>query len=166
MKQKLQKKDLTKHFEAILGRPLGEFEAGVIKLREEMAVWSFESDNGNIMSREIGTTGDSTKACSSSNLFSIGGLASTGENGKIEFLLSDYHCAGVLSISFPIIFVATVQSQEPIFVTSRTFEVYSSGSGNISDVRVELYTWDSNGSPAGSKFVKWFCQFPNFPIIL
>jgi hypothetical protein len=169
MDKKPQERDLRRHFEAILGHELEDIFEGEIALRERIAVWSEKYDNGHITSREIGTTGQSTKACGNAGVFFIGGQTVTGSDGKVEFLLSDYHCffareTGSSNIAtFPIIFVATPQSREPVFVTTRTTAVFKGGS--FTDVKIEIYTWDHSGAPAKTKSVDWFCQLPFLSII-
>jgi hypothetical protein len=158
MAQKTQQPDLKKHFEAILGREIVDLSEGeIIVLRELVGLYS--TDQGEFSSREIGTTGFSTKACGQAGLFSIGGITITGVDGKAEFLLSDYHChhnpgaSEAIPPAPPVIFVATAQSDKPVFVTTRTFIA------NL-DLRVEIYTWEPGGAPAGGQVVKWFCRFP------
>lgn len=171
MDDKPQRRDLRKHFEAILGYEIGEIEDRVFALRSRTAIWSKELDSAHLTSREFGTTGDSTKACFKLPVLSISGLTLTGSDGKAEFLLSEYYCLPAVgageppeSPTSPIIFVATAQSRDPVFVTTLVSEV--SAPGVTTDVRVEIFTWKPNGSPAGSKLVKWFCQFPfNFGTI-
>jgi len=164
MNTKPQQRDLREHFEAILGPELKDLSDGEFVLRASTALWS-QDTNGHITSREIGTSGDSTKVCVDSRILSVGGLTFTGLDGKAEFLLSDYHCApndspGNIALNFPIILVATVQSQDPVFVTTRTSEVYVTGTSTITDVRIEIYTWESGGVPAKGQLVKWICQCP------
>jgi hypothetical protein len=159
------KQNLKKHFEAILGRELADLSDGEILLRESTGLFSYEEGQGT--SREIGTEGDSTKACGKHLLLSIGGMTATGPNGKAEFFISDFHCFGGRDNSIaprhPIILVATAQSPEPVFVTTRTF--IATKNDGFRDVKVELYTWEPGGNPARSKLVKWFCRFPFDQII-
>jgi len=74
--------------------------------------------------------------------------------------IGDNYCvptpeAGGVSLhpTSPIILVATAQSQEPIFVTTRTLEVPGV-------VRIVIYMWEPGGAPAKGKLVKWICLFP------
>lgn len=162
MEQKPQRRDLRSHFEAILGHEIGEIEDSVFELRERRAVWSEEFDNGHVTSREINTTGDSTKACASFAILSVGGLTTTDGEGKAEFLLSEYWCPPQLPVAilftFPIIFVATAQSTAPVFVTTRTSEIFVNEA--VADIRVKIFTWEPGGAPAKDKLVKWFCRLP------
>lgn len=161
MAKRRVQRDLKRHFEAILGRDLVDLSDGEIMLRESTGLSSFVQ--GQDTSREIGTTGVSSKACRERGLFSIGGLTVTGSDGKAEFLISEHHChravPGDLVVpEHPVIFVATAQSAEPVFVTSRTF--LAKDADGLPDLRVEIYTWEPGGAPAGTRLVKWFCQFP------
>jgi hypothetical protein len=161
--------DLREHFAAILGRKVADISHGEVQLRERTAVWSLAP--GAVTEREIGTTGNSTKGCGGSLVFSIGGITATGIGGSAEFLLSEFYCPQfeeilphIFTLDFPIIFVATVQSSNPGFVTTRTSEITDTN-GDITDWRIEIFTWEPGGSPSAG-LVKWFCQIPLLATIL
>lgn len=155
------KLDLRKYFEAILGREFVDLSDGEVLLRESTGL--FSDDRGQEISREINSTGDSTKACGERRLLSVGGNTVTGTDGKAEFFLSDFHCNSIVPKN-PIILVATAQSQDPVFVTTRAFLIKRED--GVKDVRIEIYTWEPTGTPAQFKLVKWFCRLPYDPIIL
>jgi hypothetical protein len=167
-----KKLDLKRHFEAILGREFVDLSDGEILLKDFTGLSSMEESDQvrsfySQTSRDIGTTGDSTKTCAPAKLISVGGLTATDTDGKAEFLLSEHHCFNQIAVKHPIIFVATAQSQDPVFVTTRTFEVATIENLKIpTDVRIEIYTWEPGGAPAKNKLVKWFCQFPGEIILL
>ena len=165
MTKNSDERDLRSQFAEILGQEIRDIEEGVVALRERKSVWLEQYDNSYLMSREIGTTGTSTKACSDFPVICIGGLTAIGLHGKVEFLLSQYYCnpasaGGDISYfpTSPIIFVATAQSKDPVIVTTRVYQVPN-------DVRIEIYTWDPGGAPATDKLVKWICQFPMLRVI-
>lgn len=149
--------DLKKHFEAILGRELVPLEEGVVVLRERIA--SYTTDDGSTTSREIGTTGDSTKACGTADLLDVSGVAHTGEDGTTEFMLSEFFCdfsgRDILSFRFPANFVATPRSLGPVFVTA-----LATPTSDRTDVRVRVATWDASGSPAPNTSFCWRCRVP------
>src|SRR5688500_17359760 len=108
-KKKPPDRDLRRHFEAILGYEIEGLEVSVNALGDKIAVWSEESGQTHVTSREIGTTGDSTKACGDFRVLFVGGQTVTGGDGKAQFVLSDYHCLPIerplVTIpDFPIIF--------------------------------------------------------------
>jgi hypothetical protein len=153
-------RDVTEHFEGILGREVAVEEADVILLRVFTGS-SWLEDNGRVTSRDAGTTGGTTKRCTASSLlFTVDGLAATRADGRRDFLLSDFHCRTNITVRQPIIALATVQRREPVFVTMRATAVPGDR-----DVRLELFTWDPNGSPAGNVLVHWRCRFPFTEII-
>jgi hypothetical protein len=145
------KRNLKEHFEAIRGQEI-DVETEDVALREYISLYS--RADGWRTSREIGTTGESTKACGETVLFTVGGLTRTKANGKVEFLLSDFHC-GTIRAGHPIIFVASARQRSPAFVT--TFAQLAAGG----DVKLEILAWDANGAPAANVGVSWFCQVPN-----
>ena len=149
--------DLKKHFEAILGREIKAPEEGDVVVRERIASWA--TDEGSTTSREIGTTGDSTKACVAADLLDVSGVAVTGEEGTTEFMLSEFFCDfsedNVLSFQYPVNFVATPRSLTPVFVTAR-----ARPTTDRRDVSIEVATWEPKGSPAPSTYFGWRCRVP------
>ncbi len=150
-----QQEDLKKHFEAILGRELDEIgEPDDVALRERVASYTTDTDDSWTTSRDIGTTGNSTKACGRASLLDVSGIARTGSDGTTEFLLSEFFCRAP-SFGYPINFVATPRSQTPVFLTA-----WRSLTGDRTDVRVRVATWDPSGSPAPNTSFDWRCRVP------
>ena len=161
MEQKQQKRDLRNHFEAILGRELAEIGDGEIGLRFRVGLWSQELENGHVTSQEIGTSGETRLSCGALTLFSVAGQLTTKDNGKADFLLSEFTCEMPNIVpQLPIFFVATPHSQQPVFVTVNHTLVVLDDSPR--DFRIQLYTWEAGGAPAKKISVDWFCQFPYF----
>jgi len=158
-----QQSDLTKHFEKILGRALDLGGSGEVVLRERVA--SYTKDDGSTTSRDIGTTGNSTKACGAANLLDVGGTARTGQDGTTEFMLSEFFChfsgRNSLSFEFPANFVATPRSQSPVFLTA-----LASPTSDRRDVGVRVATWAPNGSPAPNTSFDWRCRVPYETVIV
>jgi hypothetical protein len=149
--------DLKKHFEAILGRELVGPENGEVVVRERIA--SYTTDEGSTTSREIGATGDSTKACSAAHLLDVSGVARTGEDGTTEFMLSEFFCdftgGNILSFQFPVNFVATPRSLTPVFVTALATPI-----SDRTDVRIRVAAWNASGAPAPNTSFGWRCRVP------
>jgi hypothetical protein len=156
-KETAGERDLTKHFEAILGREIDVEDAAIVLLREYLG--SYWTERGSRTSREVGTTGSSSKRCSTVDLLTVDGLAATRADGTREFLVSDFHCLDV-SVRQPIIALATVQRRSPVFVTIR-----ATATPDARDVRIEIFTWNPDGSPAGNVLVHWLCRFPSSPFV-
>jgi hypothetical protein len=145
--------DLRKHFEAILGQDTAAdvLDEGVV-VRTDVAAYSSIVD-GSVTSREIGTTGDSTKTCRQAGLLDVSGLARTGADGTTKFVLSDFFCrAEGVAISYPVNFVATPRSRTPVFLTARR-----SLTADL-DLEIEVLTWDVTGSPAPNISFDWRCR--------
>lgn len=157
-----KQRNLKKHFEAILGRELEAPEPGDVVLRDRIA--SYTAAEGSITSREIGTTGDSTKACSAANLLDVSGVARTGEDGTAEFMLSDFFCEFLgknrPSFQFPVNFVATPRSLTPVFVTG-----LARPTSGRKDVRIRVAAWAASGTPAPNTSLDWRCRVPYEEII-
>jgi hypothetical protein len=161
MEPNLQKRDLRAHFEAILGRDLAGIGDGEIGLSFRVGLWSQELENGHVTSQEIDISGNARVSCGVLTLSSVAGQSTTGEDGKADFLLSEFTCEMPNIVpQLPIIFVATPYSQKPVFVTVNHALVVRDDSPQ--DFRIQLYTWEAGGAPAKKISVDWFCQFPFF----
>jgi hypothetical protein len=142
--------ELVKHFEAIVGRELIDLDEGVVILRDYTA--HYDLSDGFRTSRQIGTTGNSSKACSNIRLLDVGGIARTRADGKLEFLLSDFFCRD-FGTTVIVNFLATPLSEEPVFVTAKR-QVTSN------DVKITVHSWDVNGRPAPNIVFDWRCRVP------
>ncbi len=147
---------VAKYFEAILGRDVSEQDDGVVLLRDTVAAYS-PVQNGSVTSREIGTTGDSTKACGDMRLLDVSGIARTDADGSIEFLLSDYLC-GDWDFRAPVNVVATPLSSSPVYVTINRRIISR-------DIRIAVRSWDANGRPVPLVSFDWRCRAAWMPII-
>ena len=76
--------DVRKAFEAVVGRDLPADIGDEVVLRETTAVSTVVQD-ASITSREIGTTGSSSKACRSTAAFDVGGTSRTAADGTAKF---------------------------------------------------------------------------------
>jgi len=149
--------NLKKHFEAILGRDLVGPEAGLVVVREH--VGAYTRDKGQGMSREIGTTGASTRVCRNTDLLDVDGISFTGSDGSVTFLLSDYQCLGdddsALLLHRPLIVLVTPHSSVPVFTTVETTLIR-----NGHDARIIVSSWKPNGEPAPRVPFSWRCRAP------
>jgi hypothetical protein len=148
--------DVRKAFEAILGRDLETDVGDEVLLREAVAVWTVIENDASITSREIGTTGSSTKACRGNvNALDVGGTARTTSNGTVKFRLSDFYCGtGGKYFLRPINFVGTCQSKAAVFLTS-----FQTLTASFDDVEITAFAWDANGKPQAVTF-DWRCFVP------
>lgn len=149
-----EKRDIKKHFEAILGRQLDIDLDGEVVIRSPVGVNTFEPD-GSITSRDIGTTGASTKACGSARVLDVSGTARIGSDGTAKFVLSDFHCVEGSVYHHPVNFVATPQSHSPVYLTS-----VQTLTSNRRDVTITVHAWDMNGTPAPNASFDWRCCVP------
>lgn len=155
MKQEPQKRDLRSHFEAILGHEIRYFEGATTSYRK--GLW--HGVDGHITSQTKDIEGDSRIVCGGSSLYTIGGQTTTRDDGKADFLLSEYYCPGPeVFPQLPLILVATAVSEQPVFVT--TYNLLIEGDDGRMDFRIQLYAWEPGGAPAKGIFVSWLCQFP------
>jgi hypothetical protein len=155
-----QKPDLRANFEAILGETLDD-DAGVAPVFVRAAVGTGEDlqylapQNRMITSRDIGTSGDSSKTCARHPINEVTGTARTGDDGTIQFLLSDFYCRprNVTPFIQPLNFVATPLSSSPRYLTCTAILC----SDDI-DVQVTVRAWDQAGQPAPGTSFNWRCQ--------
>ena len=107
-------------------------------------------------------------SCSDANLLDASGLATTGANGQVTFLLSRFVCLPPFhAFAAPLNIVATARSNNPFFVTSTLTLVQDPNNpASDNDVQITLYAWNANGSPAASVPIDWRCRVVSLPIIL
>ena len=141
----LKNEGLSRYFEEIIGREIPAPEAGEVTITERVA--SYMVNPGFITSREIGTTGSSTKGCQEMNLLDVGGAFRTDSEGKVEFLLSDFFCnlsnGSAAGFLYPVNIVATPRLLTPIFISAHAAPA-SAGS----DVSITVATFKADGTPA------------------
>jgi len=156
--------------EGLLNSPAAEF-ADEVLLRERVAVWMFHfQDDGETFAtvKDVGATGSSSKRCGRTSVLDIGGTVSTGADGTAEFLLSDFWCHewfsfhGTLTFEYPVLFVATPQTNAPIFLTSLQAVVQPPPTSDsvVNDIKVTVFSWETNGNPRGNVLFDWRCSVP------
>ncbi len=150
---------VRRHFEAILGRDVAIDPTGQeVVLRDVIASYSWTE--GQVTSRHIGTTGQSTKACRSVRLLDVSGMSYTGSHGTVQFELNDYFCGDSDSSGLhPMNFVATPRSRQPVLLTA--MRSLTAGQG----VQIEVMTWDATGNPAPNIPFDWRCRMPRETIV-
>ena len=151
------KRELKKYFESILGRQLDIDLDGELVVRERVGIDTVQLE-GSLTARDIGTTGASTKVCSSVRVRDVSGTTRTGSDGTATFPLSDFHCGEIVSYIHPVQFVATPQSRSPVYLTA-----VQTLTGNRQDVTIMVYAWDMNGTPAPNVSFDWRCRTPFSP---
>ena len=153
-------KNLKAQFEAILGRPLDLDRDDPVVLRENVGVNTFmpsEDIFSKIVSREIGTTGDTTKRCQVHSVLNATGAGVTNSNGSLEFLLSDFLCTGYTFIA-PANMVATPRGRVPAFLTI-THNFIRDHLGRATDIKIKVFSWNATGAAANIPF-DWQCIVP------
>jgi hypothetical protein len=169
-----EKKDLKKHFEAILGRKLELPGNGGIVTREQVGTsidFSLPPDSSQIRvevevtSRDIAITGESKKICNNGySILDVSGGAVTGADGSVTFPIADYYCYGQKEFYYPVNFVATPQSSTPVYLTSNVL-LTGSGSNVLINTLITVYAWNKTGDPAPGIFFNWLCRIPYTPFV-
>ena len=131
-----------------------ELEAAVTAPRRFTALVSREE--AQHVSRILGTTGTESKRCDPVRILTVAGVVFMDDEGKANFLLSDFHCS-VLQIIDPVVFVATPNTFNRVFLTVVPIPV---DDGN--DLRIRMAAFDSTGQPVPKIEVSWICRIPIF----
>lgn len=107
-------------------------------------------------------------SCSDANLLDASGLTTTGANGQVTFLLSNFVCLPLVrAFAAPISIVATARSEKPFFVTTHVALVPDPNNpASNNDLKITLFAWDANGAAAPSVSIDWRCRLVSLPIIL
>lgn len=104
-------------------------------------------------------SGGPREFCFSGQAMDIGGKAVTGSDGKMRWKLTNYICEDrLMVVDEPVAFVATARATVARMMTSNTV---STGK----DLEIDVFSWDSDGNPAGGTSFSWRCWF-NFPVII
>jgi hypothetical protein len=152
-----KQRDLTKHYEAILGTKL-PFDPGVITLREEIGTYSVSG--GSIVSRSLVFNGPPEKRCGPTQLLDVAGAGFTGAQAKVEFRLSSFHCERG-AVLHPVNFLCTPLSDTPVFLTASRAII----AGDPADLQITVRSWDPDGAPAPNTFFDWRCRLPFVSIL-
>ena len=100
---------------------------------------------------EIGTGGGIRARCFSNNAIDIGGKAVTDSAGRATWKLSDFVCkSGGTDYIDPVSFVATAMADSAVLMTAQT----ASTGG---DLVVNVFSWNTNGTPAPNVRYFWRC---------
>jgi len=150
--------------EAIAGGPL---EAEQLRFFR-YPVGAFDYSSGSSAWRSIIIFQQPSLSCADANLLDASGLSTTGANGQVTFLLSNFVCLQLVrAFSAPISIVATARSTSPFFVTTTCTLVPNPNSpSSMNDLQITLYAWDANGAPASGVSIDWRCRLVSLPIIL
>jgi hypothetical protein len=97
------------------------------------------------------------KFCSSSRILDICGTIRAGNDGTVEFKLTDFIClrgpapgANFDRFTPPAFVVATARSDSPVYLTSQV-RIHNN------DILIKLFAWDSSGSPMPNTITDWRC---------
>ncbi len=126
-----------------------------IVTRQVVSTWLTHLDEGlgGVTSRDIRiSAGDVSKACSRSSILDVAGVAVTGTNSSVMFLLSDYVCDLGITRT-PAWTLATPLGDDPVFATTRTQP--SVNPAGRRDLQITVYTWNPDGTPKPRQVVAW-----------
>ncbi len=168
MSNKSDKKPAT----AEVKKQLETLAGGAIESEQLLAfrfpVGAFDYTSGSSAWRNLIIFPQPSLTCNDANLLDASGLATTGANGQVTFLLSNFVCLPLVrAFAAPISVLATARSASPFFVTTTcTLVPDPNNPASNNDLQITLYAWDANGAPAPSVSVDWRCRLVSLPIIL
>jgi hypothetical protein len=107
-------------------------------------------------------------SCTDANLLDASGVTTTGANGQVTFLLSNFVCLPLVrAFTAPISILATPRANKPFFVTTTVTLVPDPNNPSFNnDLQITLFAWDANGAAAPSVSIDWRCRLVSLPIIL
>ena len=145
------------HIEALLGETVSEEALAAIQFWFDTAIVT------NTESRTVqkNTTVNLPNRCSANRVVDVSGFATTGANGQSTFNLTSFLCPAHEIYSEPVNVIATPKSAKPFFLTVM-HDVVNSGA----DVKITVFAWKPNGSPAQGVTFNWRCRVENPLIIL
>jgi hypothetical protein len=143
------KPEIRKHLEAILGYKLPAGAAERIDFVQAVAS-STVSDGFTTLRNLIVPR---PNRCYQARLLDVSGIATTGNDGKSRFRLTDFLCHTGETFGEPINVVATPLSSTPCFLT-----VIHSLVNDGADVEIQVSTWDASGTAAPTVSFDWRCR--------
>ncbi len=103
------------------------------------------------------------KTCAKISVVNVCGSASTDSGGKRILKLEEYVCieyespstgGGYEYLAPPVFFVATPYSESPAFLT---FTIDVKNQEPETKIRINVFSWDSNGQPLANVKFNWHC---------
>src|SRR5262245_61832417 len=166
---KLLKKveELKKQLEGISGQKIDASPEQLIPLFFRVSLLT--SEDGVIMSRSVIFPGKSCSQASAlpANLFDVSSRSSTGSDGKVVFLLSDFICSTINSFAEPVNVIVTPNATTPCYATiAHVLVQYPSVPCAFSDLQITVFTWKPNGTAAPNVSFDWRCRLLSIQIIL
>ncbi len=152
----MAKEPSQEHLQAIVGRELSAEETA--RIRFIHAVASSTSDDGTTTLRNLIVP--RPNSCYGTRYLDVAGFATTGSDGTRQFRLTDFLCHTGERFGQPINVVATPLSDRPRFLTLRHTLV-----NDGEDVEIQVWSWDTGGTPAASVSFDWRCRV-ELPIII
>lgn len=132
----------------------GDFLVGpaeVLPVEQTRALWTKPAGETTRFHELFG------KFCSSSTILDVCGKATVGDDGTVEFKLTDLVClrgpaagANFNRITPPAFVVATARSDSPVHLTTQVRV-------QDDDVLVKILAWDASGTPVPEASVDWRC---------
>jgi hypothetical protein len=155
--------EVKKQLEAIAGQKIDISDDQIAIIRWPVGAHNYE--DGTVLWRSIIFPGQN---CIASSLLDGSGVSTTGTNGEVTFLLSNFICLPLVrSLSEPVNVLATARTASPFFVTTTHTMVPDPNSPqSFNDVQITVYAWDANGKPAPGVSFDWRCRVVSNPIIL
>ena len=144
------------HLEGLLGEQITDEALAAIQ------VWLDTAIVTNTESRTVqkNTIANLPNRCSANRVIDVSGFATTGANGQFSFNLTNFICPAREIYSEPVNVIATPKTSKPFFLTVQ-HEVVNNGA----DVKITVFAWKSNGSPAPGITFNWRCRVEN-PLII
>jgi hypothetical protein len=159
--------ELKKQLEKVSGHPIDASPEQLIQLFSRVSLFNFE--DGTVMSRSFIFPGKSCTQASAiqASLLDLTSRSTTGTDGKLTFLLSNFICSTVNSFGEPVNVLVTPNSSIPCYATmTHTLVPNPSAPGTFNDLQMNVFTWKPDGSPAPSISFDWRCRLLSFTVFL
>jgi hypothetical protein len=126
----------------------------------------FETNVGEVVSRNVIVI--LPPACAGSELLDVSGVTSTSGTGNATLLIKNFLCPNESGRFYfePVITVATPASAKPSFLTITHSLVLDPSLQSATNVQINIFSWNINGTPAPNVPVNFRCRVPTSTIIL
>jgi len=153
-----RKSDLASKQERLLeraGLELGEFPERMVPSIFSRAISIFMYDEPQVKFQTYDSGKPIRAYCIKDSAIDLAGVYKTGKDGRASWKLTDFICVDRnfrVVVDWPASFVATPISESPVYLTT------SISFPGLSDLLVEVFSWNPSGKPAPLIAFSWRCR--------
>ena len=152
-----------------------QIEQAIINTAFPFSSYSFTPPDSSVQGENIGKVVSRTivvlrpPSCDPREVLDVSAFVRIPATGHATLRINSFLCPADLPTKRnvfyqePAIIVATPESAKPVFVTLTHTLINDPGFTLPTDLQIDIFTWDPNGTPdTSSVLVNWRCRIPTF----